>query len=373
MVKKPEVKSAVAGMQARWPMCGAVCGLVSLVVATLQGCAGPTDASWARHEYSQIVMGVLARVTVYSKDEAAAREGVKAAFAEMNRCDAMLSDYRRDSQLSRVNESANAPHLLELFSETGVSPDFEAVLLKAQHFAALSDGAFDITCGSVVNLWRSARRSGQLPTAAEIEAARRATGWHRMSFLQTLSSDRDILRLDRGMRLDAGGIGKGVAADRAREVLAAKGFDRCLIVLAGDMAVGEPPPGESGWRIGIWTGDEVSSESSTSVPTIEVSRCGVSTSGDAEQFVEIGGVRYSHIVDPRTGWALTDPISATVVASDATTSDALGTAVCVMGEGDGVRMIEDYAGASVRVVVRSSTNSPGGARVITTRGFPAVR
>ncbi len=366
---KPEVGSAWARWSVWW--------LLGLVAALLPGCAGSNGAPWRKLEYSQIVMGVRARVTVYSKDGDAAREAVKEAFAEMNRFDAMLSDYRPDSELSRVNASANEPYPLGPFSKDPVSPEFEAVLLNAQHFSEVSDGAFDITCGPVVNLWRHARKNGQLPTEAERMAARNATGWRRMEILPDRRGEFHTIKLDNGMRLDAGGIGKGVAADRAREVLAAKGFDRCLIALAGDIAVGEPPPGERGWRIGVWTGDEVSSGSSASVPTIEVSRCGVSTSGDAEQFVEIAGVRYSHIVDPRTGWALTNPISATVVASDATTSDALGTAVCVMGEADGARMIEDYAGASVRIVVRSRTNSPQasrcGERVVTTRGFPELR
>lgn len=367
---KPEVGSAWA----RW----SVWCLLGLVAALLSGCAGSNDAPWRKLEYSQIVMGVRARVTVYSKDEDAAREAVKAAFAEMNRFDAMLSDYRRDSQLSRVSDSANEPFPIGPFSKDPVLPDFQTVLRKAQHFAAVSDGAFDITCGPVVNLWRRARKTGQLPTEAEIVAARNATGWRRMEILpDRRGGEFHTIQLDNGMRLDAGGIGKGVAADRAREVLSAKGFDRCLIALAGDMAVGEPPPGELGWRIGVWTGDEVSGNATDAVPTISVARCGVSTSGDAEQFVEIAGVRYSHIVDPRTGWALTNPISATVVAPDATTSDALGTAVCVMGEAEGVRMIEDYAGAFARIVVRSPASSPpaseGCVRVVTTVGFPEVR
>lgn len=366
MVRKPEFGGATGCRPARWLLWS----LVGLLTALSQGCAGSTDAPWSKREYSQIVMGVRARVAVYSKDEQAAREAVKEAFAEMNRYDAMLSDYRHDSELSRVNDSANRPDPIAPFSRDPISSDFEAVMLKAQHFAGVSNGAFDITCGQVVNLWRHARKTGQLPTEAEIAAARNATGWRRM---QILTDRRDgefhTIQLDNGMRLDAGGIGKGVAADRARDVLAAKGFDRCLVALAGDIAVGEAPPGENGWRIGVWTGDEVSSGSSARVPTIEVSRCGVSTSGDAEQFVEIAGVRYSHIVDPRTGWALTNPISATVVAPDATTSDALGTAICVMGEADGARMIEDYAGASARIVVRSLA----GDRVLSTRGFPEVR
>lgn len=366
MVIKPEVRIAVVQRPVRW----LVLWLVSIVVAISQGCVGPTNAPWSKHGFSQIVMGVRARITVYSNDADAARDAAKEAFAEMNRYDAMLSDYRRDSELSRVNDSANEPRPLRAFSERPVSLDFEDVLRKAQHFAAVSDGAFDITCGPIVNLWRAARKTGQLPTEAEIETARLSTGWHRITLARTLPSDPSILRLDHGVRLDAGGIGKGVAADRARAVLAAKGFDRCLVALAGDIAVGEPPPGKGGWRIGVWTGDEVSGGDSTDVPTIEVSRCGVSTSGDAEQFVEIAGVRHSHIVDPRTGRALTDPISATVVAADATTSDALGTAVCVMGAADGARMIEDYAGASARIVVRSPARSPGGDRAITTRGFP---
>jgi len=354
IMEKPEIR--IAG--ARW----SVVLLGGLLALLCQACASPTDARWTKYEYSQIVMGVRARVTVYSKDQDAVRGAIEEAFAEMNRCDASLSDYRRDSDLSRLNESAGTRNVL-------INDWLALVIMESEGFSRRSGGAFDITCGPIVHLWREARRAGVLPSETEIDRARMATGWQRLGLRVPHAGSVNYATLEPGMRLDAGGIGKGFAADNARRILAAKGFDRCLIALAGDIAVGEPPPGESGWRIGVWTGDEASGSASAAVPTITVARCGVSTSGDAEQFVEIAGVRYSHIVDPRTGRALTNPISATVVAPDATTSDALGTAVCVMGEADGARMIEDYAGASARIVVRS----PAGDRVLSTRGFPEVR
>ena len=126
-------------------------------------------------------------------------------------------------------------------------------------------------------------------------------------------------------------------------------------------ALGDPPPDAVGWTVAI-------PERFSATPLL-LARCGITSSGATARYLEAGGRRYSHIVDPRTGRALTNPISATVVAPDATTSDALGTAICVMGEADGARMIEDYAGASARIVVRS----PARDRVLSTRGFPEVR
>jgi thiamine biosynthesis lipoprotein len=146
------------------------------------------------------------------------------------------------------------------------------------------------------------------------------------------------------MRLDLGGIAKGFAADEALAVLRRMGITRAMVAASGDMAFGEPPPGEVGWRIGI---APLSAESDAPSEYLRLARCGASTSGDAFQHVEIGGKRYSHIVDPRTGLGLTEQSSVTVVAPDATTADSLATAISVVGHVVADDLLVKYAGAEM--------------------------
>ena len=149
------------------------------------------------------------------------------------------------------------------------------------------------------------------------------------------------------MRLDFGGIAKGYAADRSLDALRDMGIRRALVVAGGDVAAGEPPPGERGWRVEIAPFD--TAETPARAETLTLATAAVSTSGDAEQWVEIGGVRYSHILDPRTGRPLTGRRQATVVARDATTSDMLATALCVLSPADGVTLVDATAGTAAMI------------------------
>ena len=149
------------------------------------------------------------------------------------------------------------------------------------------------------------------------------------------------------MSLDLGGIAKGYAADEAMAVLKEHGISRSLVAAGGDIAVGAPPPGMDGWVIAIAQLESVDAPLSRYLLLHDAA---VSTSGDANQNVEIGGVRYSHIVDPRTGLALTGRSSVTVVAPDCTTSDGLATAASVLGPQEGLKLIDSTAGAAALFV-----------------------
>ena len=133
------------------------------------------------------------------------------------------------------------------------------------------------------------------------------------------------------MRLDLGGIAKGFAADRALQTLRETGIRRAMVVAGGDIALGDAPPDAAGWRIDIVPFDGVSPP----VRAVTLANAGISTSGDAEQFMELGGVRYSHVLDPRTGEPLTGRSAVTIIAKDATTSDAMAKAVAVLGRTPG--------------------------------------
>jgi thiamine biosynthesis lipoprotein len=148
------------------------------------------------------------------------------------------------------------------------------------------------------------------------------------------------------MRLDAGGLASGYVADQAVAAAAAAGAPAALVDAGGEISAGDPPPGEDGWLVAIQSlknPDELTGQH------VRIRHACVTTSGDTRRFIEIGGVRYSHIIDPRTGLGLTRRIGATVVCPDGMTADALDTAVCVLGPEKGIELIDNTPGAAGRI------------------------
>lgn len=301
------------------------------------------DAALERFEFSERHMGSSARIVLYADGEVSARALAGRAFARIAELDARLSDYRADSELMRLCATAGGPAVT-------VSEDLARVLDAAQRVARRSDGAFDVTIGPVSRLWRRARAAGELPDREELASARRLVGYRKMS----VSVERRTVRLaERGMMLDLGGIGKGYAADEALDLLRESGAPAALVSLGGDVAAGDPPPGRAGWEIAIAPlgapsgGTEVPPYA---IPARLLRNAGVSTSGEAEQFLQRDGVRHSHVLDPSSGAARTGRRGVTVVAAHATMSDALSTAVAVMGAERGLRLVDRTPGAAALFV-----------------------
>jgi thiamine biosynthesis lipoprotein len=274
-------------------------------------------------------MGVQARVVLYASDEPTAQRGFERAFGEMARLEALLSDYRPDSELSRINQAAGSGEWVE------ISPDTERVLRRGSEVAKETQGAFDLTVGPVVSLWRETRQTGVLPEPSPLREALSKVNWRDLEL-----RERGARLRQPGMKLDAGGIAKGDAVHAAVRVLRQMRIQSSLVSLAGDIAAGDPPPGESGWIIEVKPAGDATS-------AIEVKNACVSTSGDVEQFVEIGGVRYSHIVDPRTGVGVTHRLAATVIAEEGSVADAMATALSVMPFEQAKAFASDRGGISV--------------------------
>jgi thiamine biosynthesis lipoprotein len=211
-------------------------------------------------------------------------------------------------------------------------------------FRDSSAGAFDPTVGPLTTLWRQSRRSGALPTPAKLDAARAAVGAGALVLVDT---PRGVRLTRPRMRLDLGGIGMGYAIDRALAILSEQGIDSALVDASGDVGASAPPPGEEGWRIAI---DPIPGTPAAMTGQILLADAAITTSGDARQSVAIGGRRYSHIVDPRTGIGIDGPAAVTVIAADATTADALATAANVLGPVRGRTLLENQAGCAGRFV-----------------------
>lgn len=294
----------------------------------------------ARFEFESKHMGTTFRIVLYAADANAAKAAAAAGFARVAALDQVMSDYMRDSDLMTLC----AAFRTEVGPPVAVSDDLFAVLWQARELSRLSDGAFDVTVGPVVQLWRHARRTQQLPDAAELAAAMKKVGWRNVE-LDPIR--RTVRLLAPGMLLDLGGIAKGYAADEVLALLRQRfGITRALVAAAGDITCGDPPPGRGSWDV------EIAPIARGQAPRkLRLANAAVSTSGDLEQFVEIGGVRYSHIVDPRTGLGVTGRRSVTVVAPRGTAADSMTKAVMLLGAGRGFALVEGTPGAAAYVAV----------------------
>jgi thiamine biosynthesis lipoprotein len=299
---------------------------------------GGARGAETRYAYEKAEMGLPVRVTLYAPDEPTARAAADRAFARVEALNAVFSDYDSDSELSRLSDTSGSG------AAVPVGRELWRVLEFAQRVSALSRGAFDITVGPVVNLWRVARRKRALPGADRLQEALGRVGY---AHLELDPAGRTALLRKARMRLDAGGIAKGYAMEEALEVLRSGGFPRAMVAGGGDIALGDPPPGEPGWRI------EVIALDAGGAPAprfLRLSNCSVATSGDLYQRLEIDGKRYSHIVDPRTGIGLTDHSLVTVVARRGLEADALSKVLAVLGPGEGLPIVEQFPDVAAYVV-----------------------
>ena len=330
--------------------------LVGLLLIGWPGLMVPlTAAELVRLQQTQSHMGTYFTLTLYATDPQQAERAFAAAFVRIQQLDECLSNYRPDSEVNRL--SASSPHAMPV----PLTADVWQVLHRSEQYSHLSDGAFDVTVGPVTKLWRRARRTRRDAGAERLGRARAAVGYTALK----LDADHHTAQMLRPeMLLDLGGIGAGFALDAALQALREHGVTRALLDGGGDVLAGEPPPDKPGWTIGIANVAGQTDESSV----IECSGKAVTTSGDLFQFVEIDGVRYSHIVDPRTGLGLTHRSTVTVLAADATAADALATAVCVLGPERGLELIESLPDAEVLMTVLEQDQ----ARTYRSDGFPAL-
>jgi thiamine biosynthesis lipoprotein len=290
-----------------------------------------------RFEYQQPQMGVPFRIILYARDEREAENAATAAFKRIEELNHILSDYETDSEISELSRSSGKN------LETKVSNDLWNVLSKAQEISEQSNGAFDITVGPCVGLWRKGRREKKLPSSEQIEHFRERVGYKNL-ILNKKSRTAKLLKPE--MRLDVGGIAKGYAADEAIKTLRRFGIRSALVAASGDLSIAEPPPGKEGWKVEIAGYDRPDGPPASYAL---LSNCGVSTSGDLFQRVEIDGIRYSHVLNPYTCIGMTNHALATVIAKTDTLADALAKAMIIL-EPKLALDVADRCDAAVRIV-----------------------
>ena len=283
---------------------------ISLLVAAVAHAA-----EWQKIEVEEPHMGTIFRILVYTRHEQTARVAIAKAYTRVAELDQKLSDYKVDSELNRLCR-------VGFQHPTQVSAELFYVLDVAQKIAEQSNGAFDISVGPLVRLWRQARQTKQLPSAEIVATSRAQTGFENIRLDRR---HRLVTLLKPHMQIDLGGIAKGYTADQAFDVLKRAGLSKSLVAASGDIRVGDAPPGRRAWRVAL------DPFGKGSVENIELVNQAVSTSGATEQRIEIDGKRYSHILDPRSGLGLKTSHAVSAVARKGILADAWATAFCVLG------------------------------------------
>ena len=296
------------------------------LLALLVGCAGfPMQSEPVVVKRAQMQMGTLVSITAVAGTEAVAQAAATAGFAEIRRLEELLSTWIPTSELSRVNASAGV-------MPVHVSSETLTVVQRAMQAAEVTDGGFNIAIGPAVEAW-SVTDSQHIPTESELDALRPLVD------LQAVHVDvrEQTIYLDKaGMRIDVGGIGKGYAADQAVEALRRAGAIAGVVALSGDIKTFGRLPGGKIFPVGI----QHPRKDGSVLAWIDLQDEAISTAGDYERFFERDGVRYHHILDPRTLQPARSCQSVTVVAREGIWADGLDTGIFVMGVELGMQLVE---------------------------------
>ena len=307
-------------------------GLVTIPGALLcmgsAPCVAQELSAQERYAFESVHMGTTFRIIAYADAEDRARAAANEAFFHAARLDSLFSDYRPDSEVSRLVTRSESSGCVV------ISPELWALLLEAQGWSQRTGGLFDVTVGPMSRLWRWSSRRGQLPPPERLHAARGAVGHDGL----TVDPVEPCVAFERpGMALDLGGIAKGFAADAMLGILTRHGISAALVDAGGDIVTSAAPPSSPGWLVTLPGGD-----------SLRIANAAVATSGDIERHVTVDGVRYAHIVDPRTGLGVIDAPTVTVVAPVATAADVLASALTIMSPSDGRRLVDRISGVWAR-------------------------
>jgi thiamine biosynthesis lipoprotein len=302
-------------------------GIASLVIAVCAARAVAAPDPDRKFVYNGSAMGTIVSVFLWTDDEAKAAKGAEAVFAEMKRLDGVMTTWTPDSEVSRVNTAAGDKPVV-------VSDETFAVIERAVDVSRRSKGIFDITVGAFKGLWKFDQdMDGTLPDPADVKKRLAKIGWKDI----VLDKKKKTVFLRRkGMSITLGGIAKGYAVDKCVELLHAQGFVNFMVQAGGDMYVAGKKGAEP-WIVGI---RDPRGPTSSMFATAPVEDHSFSTSGDYERGFVKDGVRYHHILDPRTGQPAHASRSVTVRAKDAFTADAWSKVLFILGWNDAIELIK---------------------------------
>ena len=277
------------------------------------------NAQMSRFSFTESKMGAPFTIIFYSNDSIQAASIAKRCFALVDSFNFIFSDYIDSSELSKLSKSAGLNSL-----PVSLSPAMYDILIQSKKAFELSEGAFDITMGPLSKLWRKARRQHQFPADSTVKRIRNLIGFDKLVF-DTLQ--KTIRLTQEGMQLDLGGIAQGYVAQKVINFLHSQGVNNALVNASGDIVVSGAPINKDGWVVGVnipEKTDELLNQK------LLLKNRAITTSGDAYQYIEKDGIRYSHIINPASGYGVTFQRNVTVIAADGTTADWLATACSIL-------------------------------------------
>lgn len=310
------------------------------LLSILVGCKDPAPAPLKERKSvyrSHVAMGSQITITAYTDDEARAVGAFEAAFGEFDRLDALLTVWRPESDVSRINREAGR-------SAVNVSAETIEAVVRARELSKACEGKFDVTFGALAGLWKFDHdQDNTIPSDEEIAARLPLIGWEMISIDEKAST---VMLEKPGMKMHLGGIGKGFAVDRAVAILKERGLTDFMVQAGGDLFVAGMK-GDRPWRVGI---RDPRGPPSSFFAAAEVTDATFSTSGDYERFFIKDGKRYHHIIDPDLGRPAMASRSVTIMAPDATTAEGLSKCVFILGAAKGLALLESIPGAGAVVV-----------------------
>lgn len=285
---------------------------------------------------SLTLMGSAFEVTAVAADDTLAWHAVEAGIAEIQRIERMISSWDPKSETSEINRNAG-------ISPVKVSPELFQLIFRSKKVSQLTGGAFDISFAAIDPVWRFDGSMKTLPDSAAVRASVAKIDWQKIELDVT---NQTIFLKEKGMKIGFGAIGKGYAANRARAVMQEMGIKSGLVNAGGDLTCWGHPPQGGQWRIGI--ADPKARDQA--IAWLWATGHAIVTSGNYERFTILDGIRYSHIINPKTGYPVQGLKSVSIMCADAELADALATAVFVMGQKDGLALINQLRGVSCLLV-----------------------
>ena len=298
-------------------------------------------SQYKKYNFQQPKMGSLFNIILYAEDSINAAHAAQQAFLQIDTLNQVYSDYLPNSELNQLCSTAGSGNWVT------VSPILYSILVKAKAAGKESKGSFDITMSPVIRIWRNARRLKMLPSKDSIRLAMQKVGY-RLIDIDTLNRMARLIKP--GMQLDLGGIAKGETGQRVINRLTKMGFPYALIDAGGDIVAGSTPANIPGWKIAI----NLPESEELMDRQLLMTNAAVTTSGNLYQYLEVDGIRYSHIIDPATGWAVTNNRNVTVIATEGINADWLTKACTILPIKQALKLVGKYPGAQVQIAVNKN-------------------
>ncbi len=309
------------------------------------------SAQLKRFQFTENKMGSSFRIIFYHEDAEAADLVAKECFLIVDSLNMIFSDYSPESEISRLLQFSPGQSI-------PVSDELHQILLIAREAWIKSDETFDISMGVLSQLWRNANSENRFPTKKEIRKAKHKTGFDKINISEEAKT---ITLSQKGMLLDFGGIVKGFAAQKVIEYLKSKNIFMALADAGGDIITADAPPGKQGWTIAVNMPEQ---ENEVWANKLELANWAVATSGDVYRFTVHKGKKYSHIIDPRTGYGITSLRNVTVIAKDGTTADWLATACSILPEQKALALVKKENAALLMAILKDVQRTPYGEKII---------